>query len=816
MTMKVRSLALVLTIVLVLGPAAVVLASSNPFSDVPADHWAYDAVTQLAAVGLVEGYPDGTYGGTRMMTRYEAALVFARTLARLEAMVEEEVYATNADLRAQVVAEVLADIEAAKAELAALIKEELANIEVPVVEHTIERVVVEQPIEKIVEVQPVERPFQLTPEAENVIAKLVGDLFKKELEAAELSAQQAVVETKIIERIVEAEDAVTEEDVYRIAEAILATELEKVYAAQDSAIADVEKWIGTVVRRVHALEAGQADLAEEVAGLAEENNRLAGLVDGLQADVNGLEAALVAEIARVTDSIYALNNELRTELALLGVRVDTLEKLFVTLEDRISGVEGRVAQVEKEQDALRKDLERVQLSGKLTFNASSSSHTSTEDAVHDYFETEYKHNALVLTQKGELKLTVKASDSTTISAFAAYDVNILGKEDTDYFTFKDYRVEVTSDTPITKFVAGNKIDDFKSSLINSYVLGKKLNQGAAAEFKFFEGFTGAAIVGGKADNLMGGAGLSYKFIPELGLKAAVSGSRNDSNDSKVNAASAGIFGELFGFTYEGNFAIDLTNEDNAEDNMLFGGKLTFKYDPVEVWGEYVFAGDKFGAEGSLSSRPFVDTTAAKSKFELGANAEFLGIDVSGNYYREMGEENAQLISAYKFGATAEFDLFVPLTLSGNYAWNLTGKDADPKDAVSASEVKVAVGPIDVAGTGLSVDGSFALVNGRLADGKYKVAKEYDDDKKAYVIGANLGYAATVGGAGLDLGYGVEFVMPRVEEGDTELPNELTHSITADYSFTDDLKLELGATIFHQLVKDGKSAQKYTAGLTFTF
>ena len=73
MTMKVRSLRLFSTIVLVLGPAAVVLASSNPFSDVPADHRAYDAVTQLAAVGLVEGYPDGTYGGTRMMTRYEAA-----------------------------------------------------------------------------------------------------------------------------------------------------------------------------------------------------------------------------------------------------------------------------------------------------------------------------------------------------------------------------------------------------------------------------------------------------------------------------------------------------------------------------------------------------------------------------------------------------------------------------------------------------------------------------------------------------------------------------------------------------------------------
>lgn len=816
MTMKVRSLALVLAFVLVLGPAAVAFANSNPFSDVPADHWAYDAVTQLAAVGLVEGYPDGTYGGTRMMTRYEAALVFARTLARLEAMVEEEVYATNADLRDQVVAEVLADIEAAKAQLAALIKEELANIEVPVVEHTIERVVVEQPIEKIVEVQPVERPFQLTPEAENVIGKLVADLFKQELEAAELGAQEVVVETKIIERIVEAEDALTEEDVNRIAAAILATELERVYADHDSSIADVEAWIGAVVKRVHALEADQAALAGDVADLQAENNRFAGLIDGLQADVAGLEAALVAEIARVTDSIYALNNEFKTELALLGVRVDTLEKLFISLEDRLSGVEGRVALVEQEQTTLRKDMERVQLGGELTFEATS---VGTNDGtVKSYFGDEYEPAALGLTQEGNLTLTVKASDSTTVKAIGAYEVSILGDKD---ITFSDYRLEVTSSTPITKFVAGNKLGDYVSKDINSYVLGSKPGTGATADFKFFDGFTGAAVVGDSADSLVGAAALSYKFIPELGLKAAVSGSYGD-DEYMVNAASAGIFGELFGVGYEGNFAIDLTDEE-AEENMLFGGKLTFKYEPIEVWGEYAWAGDDFGtAEGSLSGRPFIlkpsedpDEEFGKSKFELGASAEFLGIDVNGNYYREMDGENAAVVQAYKFGATAEFDIFVPLTLSGKYAWNLTGLEADPEDAVSASEIKIAVGPIDVFETGLSVDASFAMVNGTLEKDAYKEKGKFGEEK-AFVIGANLNYGTTVGGAGLDLGYGVEFVMPRVEEGEPDPINELTHSVTADYSFTDNLKLELGATIFHTLEDVPETAQKYTAGLTFKF
>ena len=51
-------------------PSAV---SANPFEDVPRDHWAYDAVAQLAADGVIEGYGDGTYRGEQEITRYEMA-----------------------------------------------------------------------------------------------------------------------------------------------------------------------------------------------------------------------------------------------------------------------------------------------------------------------------------------------------------------------------------------------------------------------------------------------------------------------------------------------------------------------------------------------------------------------------------------------------------------------------------------------------------------------------------------------------------------------------------------------------------------------
>ena len=57
-------------------------AATNPFEDVPADHWAYDAVTQLAANGIIEGYGDGTYRGDQAITRFEMAQMVAKAMAK--------------------------------------------------------------------------------------------------------------------------------------------------------------------------------------------------------------------------------------------------------------------------------------------------------------------------------------------------------------------------------------------------------------------------------------------------------------------------------------------------------------------------------------------------------------------------------------------------------------------------------------------------------------------------------------------------------------------------------------------------------------
>lgn len=57
-------------------------ALANPFDDVPKDHWAYDAVRQLADDGIIDGCGDTLFHGDRPMMRYEMAALVGRAISR--------------------------------------------------------------------------------------------------------------------------------------------------------------------------------------------------------------------------------------------------------------------------------------------------------------------------------------------------------------------------------------------------------------------------------------------------------------------------------------------------------------------------------------------------------------------------------------------------------------------------------------------------------------------------------------------------------------------------------------------------------------
>jgi len=92
-----RLLLITLLAMMVLGFGAALAASS--YDDVPADHWAYNALDYLTQRGVLEGYPDGFFKGDRTLTRFE----FAQAVARLLDTIGQQ----NADEQIRIMAETL-------------------------------------------------------------------------------------------------------------------------------------------------------------------------------------------------------------------------------------------------------------------------------------------------------------------------------------------------------------------------------------------------------------------------------------------------------------------------------------------------------------------------------------------------------------------------------------------------------------------------------------------------------------------------------------------------------------------------------------
>jgi len=77
-----KRMIITLVLVFVLGIASTAFA--GPFADVPAKHWSYDAVNKLVNAGIVSGYPDGSFQGDRIITRYEMAQIVGKAMANSE------------------------------------------------------------------------------------------------------------------------------------------------------------------------------------------------------------------------------------------------------------------------------------------------------------------------------------------------------------------------------------------------------------------------------------------------------------------------------------------------------------------------------------------------------------------------------------------------------------------------------------------------------------------------------------------------------------------------------------------------------------
>jgi hypothetical protein len=96
-------------------------ADEGAFADVPPDHWAYQAIQELAADGYIKGYPDGSFKGNRPMTRYEIAVLTDRAVSAIKAAIVQGQTVSGNDIAAlrKLAAAFPVDLKNVQAQLAA-------------------------------------------------------------------------------------------------------------------------------------------------------------------------------------------------------------------------------------------------------------------------------------------------------------------------------------------------------------------------------------------------------------------------------------------------------------------------------------------------------------------------------------------------------------------------------------------------------------------------------------------------------------------------------------------------------------------------
>ena len=286
-------------------------AAQVPFPDVPAGHWAGDAVARIAELGIVIGFPDGTFRGNESFTRYQAALVVSRLLD----VVESRMALTDADLAAlrNALQELAADVAAQDVRLGA-VEDAVSVLESDVMSNTERIAALEAAVAQMTD------PAAIR-DLQNQIdgLRVAVDTAQAQAEAAEALANNAL-----------------------------------------QAVADLDA-------RLASAEAGIRALNELVAILNQD------VLDLQARPLPEMDMAFLNDIRRNTSDIANLREFvilLRRDQVALRDRVAALEEGQAALAARVDGIDARVARIEEDLLSISGNIALtyrvVRMSGALT------------------------------------------------------------------------------------------------------------------------------------------------------------------------------------------------------------------------------------------------------------------------------------------------------------------------------------------------------------------------------------------------------------------------------------------------------------------
>ncbi|GGJ46598.1 S-layer homology domain-containing protein [Deinococcus roseus] len=337
--MKLRAV-LAVTAALSFGGA---FAQAN-FSDVPAGHWAKDAVEKMAAKGCIIGFPDGTYRGNESLTRYQAALILARCLQEVPTSVfgaediealKNAVQELSSELAALGVR--IADVEdnAATKEDVAALEERVAALEEGAGEKTGEGFDTSAIEDLQAQIDELAAADEATA---GQIEELTGAL-------DDLVAQLDDLGSRVDDLTSGQEDLVSRVEALEGAEPVEPGDIDL------SFVDDLTAAIDDVNARVDDLAAAQDDLLAAQDDLTSGQEELAANLEDLTATLDDLSASLddlgtrVDDLAAAQDELVAANEETAALLDEINSRIEELAGAIDDVNVRVDDLEGSLGEL---------------------------------------------------------------------------------------------------------------------------------------------------------------------------------------------------------------------------------------------------------------------------------------------------------------------------------------------------------------------------------------------------------------------------------------------------------------------------------------
>lgn len=351
-------------LVVVLTVAAFVYAQS--FSDVPVNHWAYEAVTTLSKLGIVSGMPDGTFQGNNPMTRYQVAVAMKKLLDYLTQQIEKSI--STGDL--QNVVKRLSTVEDLIS--TTLTKVQKNSEQIAASDQTLQTVLAEISNLKatIVDIAQVKKDMPtMIAASENKMMTMYNQLSAK-VSAVEknVSDLQAQISSQVLAQLKGNIDSINA-NVSTISGKVdsLSAKIDSVSRSVDQVKVDVT----TLSKRVDAVESNIQTLLTLRKSFTDLEARVATLESKLASDVDSLKKALTTtsnqldarlslvegQVASLATDVEKLKKDMADatqaakKVSVLEGNVGTLAGQVVSLNQKVSQNEQDIAAVKKTVDS---------------------------------------------------------------------------------------------------------------------------------------------------------------------------------------------------------------------------------------------------------------------------------------------------------------------------------------------------------------------------------------------------------------------------------------------------------------------------------